>query len=134
MNHNIRLGPAAIFLTVVSIVLVMLSLLTAATSIADSAMAARFASVTQTRYRLEAEGEAFLAEAAEADEDALSGIEGTEKTEAGYSFSSELNGYRIEIEITDPGRDGSYEILSRRTVRIWEVPDPVNSIWQGTDQ
>lgn len=147
MDHNIRLGPAAIFLTIVAIVLVMLALLTTATSLADSAMAERFASVTHTRYKLEAEGERFLAEAAEAggygnadsaeagsgrSERPLSELEGAEQTEKGYMFISELDGYRIEIEITEPDENGNYEILSRKTVRIWETADPMNNIWQGS--
>jgi hypothetical protein len=60
MDHKIRLGPIAIFLTIVAIVLSTLAVLTAATAGADKVMAERFASVTQIRYELESEGEQYL--------------------------------------------------------------------------
>ena len=60
MSHKIRLGPIALFLAVVAIVLATLAVLTAATTNADKVLAERFAGVTQTRYGLEAEGEKFV--------------------------------------------------------------------------
>ena len=55
MNHRTRLGPLAIFLAVVVMVITTMAVLTIATSNADRTMAKRFASVTQTRYQLEAD-------------------------------------------------------------------------------
>ena len=63
MNHRTRLGPLAIFLAVVVMVITTMAVLTIATSNADRTMAKRFASVTQTRYQLEADGERFISEA-----------------------------------------------------------------------
>ena len=64
MTHKTRLGPIAVFLTIVTMVVTTLALLTIATSNADRVMAGRFANITQTRYELEADGEKFLAAAA----------------------------------------------------------------------
>ena len=130
MEHKTRLGPAAVFFTLVVIVTVMLVILTTATAIADTAMAGRFAAVTKTRYELEARGESFLCEAGEPG-GKLAGSEGVEKTEKGYMYSSELGGYRIEIEISEPGADGSYEVISRKIIRDWKTEDPMDNIWQG---
>ena len=60
MSHKIRLGPVAVFLSVVAVVLTTLAVLTIATSNADKVMAERFAKVTQIRYELENEGEKYL--------------------------------------------------------------------------
>ena len=131
MDHKTRLGPAAVFFTLIVIVAVMLVILTTATAIADSAMAERFASVTRTRYDLEAMGEDFLCEAAEAGA-RLEKIEGVEKAEdGGYLYTAEQSGYRIEIKISEPDADGSYKIISRKIVRDWKTEDPMNSIWHG---
>ena len=56
MNHKIRLGPIAIFLAVIAVVLTSLATLTVATSRADMVLAERFAEVTAIRYELNAEG------------------------------------------------------------------------------
>ena len=60
MDHKVRLGPIAIFLTVVAIILSTLSILSVATTNADMVLAERFAAVTKERYALEAKGERFL--------------------------------------------------------------------------
>ena len=49
MQHKIRLGPIAVFLAVVTVVLTTLAILTTATTNADKVLAERFAEVTQTR-------------------------------------------------------------------------------------
>ena len=58
--HKIRLGPIAIFLVVVAIILTTLATLTLATTNADKVMAERCASVTAVRYELEAQVQQFL--------------------------------------------------------------------------
>ena len=70
MSHKIRLGPIAVFLAVVAVVLTTLAILTTATSNADRLMAERFARVTQIRYELEDEGNQYLMEV---DEQAMKG-------------------------------------------------------------
>ena len=60
MTHKTRLGPIAIFLVIVTMVITTLAVLTVATSNADITMARRFADVTRIRYGLEAQAEEFL--------------------------------------------------------------------------
>ena len=118
MNHRTRLGPIAIFLAVVVMVITTMAVLTIATSNADRTMAKRFAAVTQTRYQLEADGERFLSEAASAN---------TGETQ----FYEELNGYSITVEITKPDGNGSFEILQWKVSKLWNADDPVKDIWSG---
>ena len=119
MGHKTRLGPIAVFLMIVTMVITTLAILTVATSNADIKMAERFASVTQTRYELESEAEQFIAAAAAGNAD------------NGYSFVSEKDGYRIEVEITVPDAQGNYEIRTWKLSKIWNADDPINDIWPG---
>ena len=133
MNHRSRLGPLAIFLTVVAMVITTMALLTAATSNADRAMAGRFASVPQTRYRLEADGERFLSEAAAGADfgDSYAADSSINKTAGGYEFYEELDGYSITVEITEPDAQGQFDILEWKVSKLWNSDDPVNNIWPG---
>ena len=82
MKHiPVRLGPLALLLTVVAICMTVLGLLTFSTARADLAMAQKLAASTQQRYELEAEGQAFLQEAAEA-----AGKEFVTKVTGGVSY------------------------------------------------
>ena len=118
MNHRTRLGPLAIFLAVVVMVITTMAVLTIATSNADRTMAKRFASVTQTRYQLEADGEKFISEA-------VTGQAGS------YEFYEELNGYSITVEISEPDAAGNYELLTWKISKLWNADDPVKDIWNG---
>lgn len=140
MDHKTRLGPVAIFLTIVAMVITTLAVLTVATSNADRVMAGRFASITQTRYELEAGGERFLAAAASGD---ITGIEGAQAGpiaedegaqadgNTAYSYVSEKDGYRLEVEITEPDAAGNFEITKWKVSRIWNSKDLISDIWQG---
>lgn len=133
MNHRTRLGPIAIFLAVVVMVITTMALLTLATSNADRTMALRFASVTQTRYQLESDGEHFISEAAKAY------AEGSKytpdgpvtATDTGLAFYEELNGYSITVEISTPDSEGNYELKEWKISKLWKSKDPVTDIWQG---
>ena len=74
MVHKTRLGPIAVFLTIVAMVITTLALLTVATSNADRVMAGRFANITQTRYELEADGERFIAAVAAGNAESMEGV------------------------------------------------------------
>ena len=65
MGTKIRLGPIAVFLTIIAAVLASLAMLTVATSRADARLAERYADVTKLRYELEADGSRFVKEAEE---------------------------------------------------------------------
>ena len=128
MEHNTRLGPVAVFLTIVAMVITTLALLTVATSNADRVMAGRFANITQTRYELEAEGEKFIASVAAGQ---AAGMEGAAASDDGYSFTAEKDGYRLEVEAAAPDAGGNVEIKKWKLSRIWNSSDPLNDIWQG---
>ena len=133
MNHRTRLGPIAIFLAVVVMVITTMALLTLATSGADMKMARRFASVTQTRYQLEADGERFISEVSSgsgfgADYAADPDIS---DEDGGFSFYEELNGYSITVSVSDPDASGNCEVKNWKLSKLWNSDDPVNNIWQG---
>lgn len=128
MDHKTRLGPVAIFLTIVAMVITTLAVLTVATSNADRVMAGRFASITQTRYALEAEGEKFIASVAAGQTE---GLEGAAASDDGYTFTAEKDGYRLEIEAAAADAGGDVEIRKWKLSRIWNSSDPLDDIWQG---
>ncbi|MBR1780607.1 MAG: hypothetical protein IJ751_04290 [Oscillospiraceae bacterium] len=134
MSHKIRLGPIAIFLTVVAIVLSTLAVLTVATSNADRVMAQRFADVTQIRYELEADGARFLQAAAEAAADGRDVGEDTDATpltDGGYACALEREGYTLRIEITQPDGAGNFEITKWKISKNWDMEDPMDNVWKG---
>ena len=133
MNHKTRLGPIAIFLSVVVMVITTMALLTLSTSNADRTMALRFASVTQTRYQLESDGERFISEAAKAyaGGSAYTAEGSVSKTEKGLEFYEELNGYSITVEVSTPDSAGNYDLLKWKLSKLWNSKDPMTNIWQG---
>ena len=127
MNHKLRLGPIAIFLVVVAIILTTLATLTLATTHADKVMAERFASVTSTRYELEAEGQQFLR-----DYDAQSAAGAV--TDADREKTIERDGYTLEIRVSAPDGNGDFEIEKWDLRKNWNADDPFTHIWKGADQ
>jgi len=127
MNHKLRLGPIAIFLVVVAIILTTLATLTLATTHADKVMAERFASVTSTRYELEAEGQQFLRDY---DAQAAAGA----VTDADREKTIERDGYTLEIRVSAPDGNGDFEIEKWDLRKNWNADDPFTHIWKGADQ
>lgn len=125
--HKIRLGPIAIFLVVVAIVLTTLATLTLATTNADKVMAERFASVTSVRYELEAEGQQFLRDY---DEQISAGTV-TDNDRIG-TFAKD--GYTLEIEVSRPDAAGNYNIVSWNLKKDWNADDPFTHVWKGAGQ
>jgi len=125
MNHKIRLGPIAVFLVVVAVVLAMLATLTLSTARADKVMAERFAAVTAVRYDLEAQGQQFLRDyasriaAGDADADRQEVFEG--------------KGYTLEVEVSEPDGNGNFEIVKWDLQKSWTADDPFKHIWKGAD-
>jgi hypothetical protein len=133
MSHKIRLGPIAIFLTIIAIVMATLAVLTTATTNADKVMAERFAEVTKTRYALEAEGEKFIREF---DEQAGSGkIDakklGAKKSGAAYIKTIKNNGYILKAGVTSAGNKDGYKITEWKLEKEWNADDPYSNVWKG---
>ena len=140
MSTKIRLGPVAVFLTVVSAVLATLAILTFSTARADEVLAKRFASVTQTRYALEADGNRFLAELDKAaqegadltDAGIASGIPGAEALPEGEGvrYTSEREGYTLTVEAVPDG-SGGFRIGKWKITKEWTEEDPFDDLWLG---
>ncbi|MBE6010661.1 MAG: hypothetical protein E7236_08390 [Lachnospiraceae bacterium] len=131
MSHKMRLGPIAIFFTIVAAVLATLAILTVSTSRADVVLAERFAQTTSIRYALEADGNRFLAALEEAPEDAAS-LEGVTILENGnYQYTTQRDAYHLTVEVT-PGPDqGTYEIVSWKIGKDWDEKDAMGELWGG---
>ena len=127
MNHKMRLGPIAIFLVVVAIILTALATLTLATTNADKVMAERFAAVTSARYELEAEGQQFIRDY---DELAAAGA----VTDADRQATIEKNGYTLQIRVSQPDGNGNFEIEQWDLKKNWNADDPFTHIWKGAGQ
>ena len=129
MSHKIRLGPIAVFLTIIAAVLASLAMLTVATSRADAKLAERYASVTQLRYELEADGNRFVKAAEEFRAGAAAMPEGSTQTENGLAYTLEKDGYSLEIELTDNG--AGYDVTVWKLRKLWEEDDPMEDLWPG---
>ena len=127
MNHKMRLGPIAIFLVVVAIILTTLATLTLATTNADKVMAERFAAVTSARYELEAEGQQFIRDY---DELAAAGA----VTDADRQATIEKNGYTLQIRVSQPDGNGNFEIEQWDLKKNWNADDPFTHIWKGAEE
>ena len=129
MGGKIRLGPIAVFLTIIAAVLASLAMLTVATSRADAKLAERYASVTQLRYELEADGNRFVKAAEEFRVGAAAMPEGSTQTENGLAYTLEKDGYSLEIELTDNG--AGYDVTVWKLRKLWEEDDPMEDLWPG---
>ena len=125
MNHKIRLGPIAIFLLVIAIILTTLATLTFSTTNADKVMAERFAAVTSIRYELEAEGQQFLKEYSE---------QAAKGAAAENSTKIERDGYTLEIEVSKPDANGEIDIIKWQLTKNWNAEDPYQNVWKGDDR
>ena len=132
MNHKIRLGPIAVFLTVIAAVVATLAMLTFATSRADAALADRFARVTAIRYSLEEDGNRFLQAADAALKGSGSALpEGSVQTEDGLSYYTEREGYALSIKLAENEEGAGYDVTKWKITKLWEAEDPFADLWLG---
>ena len=133
MGNKLRLGPVAVFLTIVAVILTTLATLTIATSRADVVLAERFAEMTQIRYSLEAQGNEFLSSLAEELEAgaSLSSIsELNRKADGIFEYKAERDGYELVIRLTESEED-LYDIREWKITKVWEEEDLNQGIWAG---
>jgi len=133
MAHKLRLGPIAVFLTVVAIILATLATLTIATSRADAVLAERFATMTAIRYSLEKEGNEFLYEVTQKLENgaSLNSISDLNRTDDGmYEYKAEKDGYELKIRLAPEGSD-SFSIEEWKITKIWNEEELSQDIWLG---
>lgn len=129
MSNKIRLGPIAVFLTIIAAVLASLAMLTVATSRADASLSERFAAVTQVRYELEAEGNRFLMEADEYIKGTGAFPEGAWEAGDMIGYTKEKSGYTLDVEIIP--ENGTYTVKTWKISRMWEEDDPFEDLWLG---
>ena len=133
MGNKLRLGPVAVFLTIVAVILTTLATLTIATSRADIVLAERFAEMTQIRYSLEAQGSEFLsclAEELEAGASLSSISELNRKADGIFEYKAERDGYELVIRLTESDED-LYDIREWKITKVWEEEDLNQGIWAG---
>ena len=133
MAHKLRLGPIAVFLIVVAIILTTLATLTIATSRADAVLAERFATMTAIRYSLEKEGNEFLYEVTQKLENgtSLNSISDLNRTDDGmYEYKAEKDGYELKIRLAPEGSD-SFSIEEWKITKIWNEEELSQDIWLG---
>lgn len=133
MNHRIRLGPMAVFLAIVSVVMATLAVLATATSKADNVLAERFAGVTAERYAVAADGEKLMAEF---DSQAKAGhidAKGLGLTKEGDVYRTQIGdqGYALVIALSEPDANGNYTIKEWKITRQWDAADPSKDVWKG---
>ena len=123
MNRKIKLGPLAIFLAIITIILVMLALLNHTTANADVVLAERYAEVTQIKYDLEKEGAKFLKELDGGNPQDLVPLEGKDGI---YSHIIKNGDYSLTIDFTLEG-DG-YQVKRWQIHKEWEETNQYENI------
>ena len=131
MINKIKLGPLAIFLTIITIVLTMLALLSFVTANADAALAERYAQVTQIKYALEKQGNDFLKDLDDFLKEGNSLMlrdDVTRNSKGVYSHIEELDEYQLTIEFETDG--DRYQIKRWKISKDGEEENPFDNIWQ----
>ncbi len=136
MGHKIRLGPIAVFLTVIAAVLSTMAILAVSTARADTVLAERFARATRIRYELEADGNRFLSAADGVSPDASGNRSLPEGEDVSYGedgsivYETEKEGYGLVVRIR-ADENGGYSIEEWKIYRIWHEEDPMAGLWNG---
>lgn len=130
----IKLGPAALLLTVIAICMVVMAILALSTAGADQTMAGMFADSTQTRYELEAEGQSFLKEADDllADGGKLTDLPDTSAVEDGVKGSVEKVFAKGDYHLTvclEPAGTRDYRVSAWSLDKKWEEKQDLQ-VWR----
>ena len=121
----IKLGPVALLLTVITICLTILALLNSSTASADKRLAEKHAETVRTRYELEAEGQALLAEF---NAGSAAPIPFERQADGRYKALLEKDGTRLHIEVETDGPD--INVLSWIIDKEWTENNDLD-IWPG---
>ena len=124
---TVRLGPLALLLTVVVICVTVLGLLALTTAQGDLAIAQRYAESVEARYALEAQGQAFLQQAAE-DPRLLLALDRDEDGLRWKTFTQDGMSLHIALEL----EADSFRVASWRFTRDdWEPEEELGGLWAG---
>lgn len=123
-TKKVRLGSISILLSVVILCVTVLAVLSLTSARADALMAERFGDQTKSYYELQAEGQAFLAEA---DEMIRKGSFETAATNTEMDEDGNLvrviekDSMKLTIVLAkDDTSEAGYQVLSYRTEVLWE--------------
>ena len=131
MNGRIKLGPLAVFIVIVAIIMSVLALLTFVTSKADMITAEKYASVTGIKYELDKKGNEFLCEL----DDMLKNggtaemMEGVSPAGKGlYRHTESVDIYTLTVDFEVNG--DSYSVNRWKISREWQEDDSMGNLWQ----
>ncbi|MBQ3273768.1 MAG: hypothetical protein IJH51_00560 [Christensenellaceae bacterium] len=130
MTDRIKLGPLAIFIVIVAIIMTVLALLTFATARADYATAEKYADVTQIKYELDRMGSEYMMDL---DSTLKNGgsimlMDGAERQGRDlYRHVESIGDYELTIDFSVKG--GSYEIKRWKITRVWQEDDSMGNLW-----
>lgn len=127
MNRAVRLGPLALLLTVVAIVVTMLGLLALSTARGDLGTAQRYADSVKLRYALEARGQEFLQQAVE-DPGVLTGLREDSEKIRWKTFTQEGMTLHIGLKTEDNGCQVAAWVFARDE---WEPEEEHGGLWTG---
>ncbi len=129
-NGNIKLGPLALLLAVISICLTALAILTVSTARADLRLAEKYAQTVTLRCALEAEGQELLSELGSDPEAALADWE--RDAEGRCWKTLERDGARLTIGLARRA-DGSYEVIAWAQDKLWVQDTHIANLWNGNE-
>ena len=126
----IKLGPLTLLLTVISICLTTLAILSFSTAKADLRLAEKYADTVQSRYALEAQGQAFLRELSETDP-ADYALAGWEKGADG-AYHTTLTQDELSLSIGfRPNGEAGCDILQWQHTKNWTEDESIGQLWDG---
>ncbi len=126
-NTNMKLGPLALILTVISICMAILAILSYTTAHADKRLAEKYADNIAVRYQLEREGQKYLADVCGSLADGTAGYVPDESGIIWNTIQSGDDALRIGIE---PTEDGVRTVYWRQE-HAWEPNTDIGQLWTG---
>lgn len=123
----VKLGPLALLLTVISICLTIMAILNFSTAKADVRLAEKYADTVKERYRLEQEGQAYLAGTAR---DLAQGMELIPGPDGLVWETIEGDQVRLSIALRPDGT-GGYGVDTWQIDRQWEEDTSMGNLWNG---
>ena len=125
MNRPLRLGPLAILLLVISIVMSTMSILTYTTARADMILTERYADTVEIRNELELEGNKFLSDIHNSST-AINSYN-TKYADGIYVYTVSKDGYVLTVKVTED----NYSLVHWEIHREWEHGDTIDDLWDG---
>ena len=127
MKRTVRLGPLALLLTVVAMVVTVLSLLALSTARGDLSTAQRYADSVKLRYSLEIQGQEFLQQAVE-EPSVLSGLDRDDEGVIWKTFAQDGLSLNIGLQEENNGCRVTAWVFARDD---WQPEEELGGLWTG---